>query len=249
MGQDAVVCTLSREAIPCQAALIDAAVEAGVTRFIPSEFGANLKNDNSRRLVNYRAKVEIEEYLEHKAMQSRISYTFLYTNVLMDWSIRAGILLDIVNTRAYLYDGGNAYVSMATISSAAKAVVGILSNPVGTRNRAVYIQDVMVSQRAILSYMKKISPWLQWLEEIVDLEQLEQDARQSMKVGLANMSIFHAGAMKGAFAANFGNRFDDDDNELLGIDMMSEAEMLAFLSSLLEECQLNSRDNGSGSRQ
>ena len=232
-GQDALVCTLSRSAVPCQIALIDAAVVAGVQRFIPSEFGANLNNENCRRLFNYREKVKVQEYLEQKVEQSSMTYTYIYTNVLMDWSLEAGILLDLCNAKACLYDGGNKQVSMCTMPAVGKAVVGVLLNYEATMNRAIYVHEAVISQKALLSYAMKVTPHLQWRHERANLEDL-QDGRQRKQTRSSDLSTFHVGAMKAAFSEGFGNSFDVVDNKLLGIEMMSESDLMSLIRSLLE---------------
>ena len=236
-GRQAVVSALPRTAILSQLALIDAAVATDVKRFIPSEFGANLQNEKSRQLVSYQAKVQVEKYLEERAAQHGITYTYIYTGVLMDWSIRAGILLDFRNAKAVLYDGGNNAVSMNTLLSAAQAILGVLSNYNATANRAVHVHGTVISQIELLSYAKEVAPCLPWTEEIVDLEKLEREAAQQGQVGskLANMTIFHTGAMKAAFADGYGNRFSGTDNTLLGVQAFSEAGIKELLRTLYEE--------------
>lgn len=57
--------------------LIDAAIAAGVKRFIPSEFGANNLDPRARQLVpTYDIKGAILEYLQKKAEESNGSLTW-----------------------------------------------------------------------------------------------------------------------------------------------------------------------------
>ena len=230
--QDAVVSTLSREASTSQFTLIDAAVATGVKRFIPSEFGANLQNENARQLINYQKKVQVEDYLEKKAKESDLTYTYIYTNVLMDWSIEARIILDFQNARAPLYDGGENPISMITTPAAARAVASVLTKLNETRNKAVCVHEAVMSQRMLLSHAKEVTPNLRWIAQVIDLQQLEEEARQHAKVGVPNMSMFHVGAMRGGFGLGYGNRFDGSDNELLGVRQMSEMEIKEFLRTM-----------------
>ena len=88
----AVVSAVSRSAVNSQ---FDAAIAVGVHRFIPSEFGANLQNNNAQELVNYESKVRVEEHLAANAKAGKRGYTFIYTKRFADWSIEAGILLNL----------------------------------------------------------------------------------------------------------------------------------------------------------
>lgn len=229
-GHDALVCTFNRSAVPYQIALIDAAIEVGVKRIIPSEFGANLSNENSRRLANYSQKVLIEEYLMQKSEKREITYTLIYNNVLLDWSIRAGVVLDFKTASIYLYNGGENAVSMASIPAAAKAVVGTLQYYEQTKNRAVCIHEAVISQKTLLAYAMEVSTGAPWTEEVVDLDALEGGASQK-----SNISVFHAGAMKSAFALDYGNTFNESDNELLQIHQLTKTEIKESLRTLAIE--------------
>ena len=239
-GHDAVVSCLPRTLILDQLSLIDIAIEAGVRRFIPSEFGANLQNEKARKLVNYRDKVKVENYLSEKAAAGEITYTLIYTNALLDWSIRAGIILDLYRQSISLYDGGENAVSMITISAAAQAVVGVLSRPFETNNRSVCVHEAVLSQKDLLAHAKAIWPEHSWKETVVDLVQLEEGARKQAMLDAAsnaNMTIFHAGAMSGGFAKGYGNRYGEEDNQLLGIERMGNEDLKGLLRTLYEEAQ------------
>lgn len=233
-GHDAVVSSLSRAAIPSQASLIDAAIAAGVQRFIPSEFGANLQNENARQLAAYQNKVRVEEYLERKAAETNITYTYVYINSLLDWSMKAGVLLDRTRQIVPLYDGGTNRVSMSTIPSTAQAVVGVLANPSETSNRAVHVHATIISQRELLGYVKELDPNGSWSGQVIEFSELEKGtSEKDGKPGGQSISRFHVDAMKAAFAKNYGNRFDEQDNKLLEIPAMSEDDVKSLLRSLM----------------
>ncbi|KAI1370234.1 putative isoflavone reductase like protein P3 [Hypoxylon crocopeplum] len=233
-GQDAVVSTLPREATLLQLPLVDAAVTAGVKRFIPSEFGANLQNHKSRRLLNYKNKVQVEEYLEEQSRKGGITYTYIYNNVFMDWSVEMGVLLDLKGARAHLYDGGERAVSMIRVPTAAQAVVAVLAHFEETKNRPVYIHEVSLSQRQLLTYAMEAMPGREWREEYVDLRELERTATEQGDPGVPNMSVFHAFAVKGGFEEGFGNQFNETDNQMLGIKPLSADDIRDMLVEISE---------------
>ncbi|KAH7116336.1 putative isoflavone reductase like protein P3 [Dactylonectria macrodidyma] len=234
-GQDAVVSTLSREATLLQLSLIDAAVTAGVKRFIPSEFGGNLQNPNSRQLLNYKEKVQVKEHLEKKSKTHEITYTYIYNNVFMDWAIETGILLNLKHAKIHLYDGGERQVSMITMPTAAQAVVAILLHPEETKNRPVCIHEAFLSQKQLLAFAKEVAPDREWREEYVDLQELERKAMEQQRPGVPNMSIFHAFAVKGGFGEGFGNQFSEADNKLLGIQPLSANGIKDMLTTMAKK--------------
>ncbi|KAI9053484.1 hypothetical protein LZ554_002439 [Drepanopeziza brunnea f. sp. 'monogermtubi'] len=125
-GQDAVVSAVASQAVATQKVLIDAAVKAGVKRFLPSEFGVDLKNPKARALPVYAAKVEIEEYLDALAVKNDISYTLVYNGPFLDWALRNEMFLNFKERKAEIYDGGDQFFSTTRLSTVGKAVRGIL---------------------------------------------------------------------------------------------------------------------------
>ncbi|RSL56896.1 hypothetical protein CEP51_014331 [Fusarium floridanum] len=231
-GQDAVVSTLSREATLLQIPLIDAAVAAGVKRFLPSEFGANLQNPNVRKLENYKNKVQVEDYLEERSRASGITYTYIYNNVLVDWATEKGVVLNLKHGHACLYNGGEQAVSMITVSTAAQAVAAVLTRSQDTKNRAVRIHEGLISQRQLLDYAKELELHTEWREDHVDLDELESRLREGQEPGVPNLSLFHAYAVKGAFSEGFGNQFGEEDNRLLGIQPWTADDVKKMLARI-----------------
>ncbi|KAH6970559.1 hypothetical protein BKA56DRAFT_697029, partial [Ilyonectria sp. MPI-CAGE-AT-0026] len=229
-GQDAIVSALSRDATLLQLPLIDAGVIAGVKRFVPSEFGGNLQNPNTRQLPNYKNKVRVEEYLEEKAKTHGITYTYIYNNVFLDWSIENGMLIDLKRHHVPLYDGGERAISLTRMPTAAQAVERVLTHHAQTKNRSVCIHEVCLSQRQLLSLAKEAIPAAKWREEHVDLQKLEQVAKDHGKQGVPNISLFHAFAVKGGFGEGYGNQFSDADNKLLGIEPLSVESIKEILA-------------------
>jgi uncharacterized protein YbjT (DUF2867 family) len=84
-GADAVVSAISSSAVPVQMKLIDASIEAGVKRFIPSEFGGDTFNEKSSQLPVYRGKLAVTEYLKQKASEDKIEYTAIMTGPFLDF--------------------------------------------------------------------------------------------------------------------------------------------------------------------
>jgi NmrA-like family len=69
---------LAPVAVPKQRGIIDAAVEARVSRFIPSEFGFDLSTQFNSQQPVYKAKVAIEKYLQEVSSKNpSFSYTLI----------------------------------------------------------------------------------------------------------------------------------------------------------------------------
>jgi uncharacterized protein YbjT (DUF2867 family) len=87
-GQDAVISGVGATGFGEQKNLIDAAIAAGVSRFIPSEFSSDAQNDVVLKLLPlFGQKREIIEYLRSKDSDS-FTWTGIATSGLFDWVCR-----------------------------------------------------------------------------------------------------------------------------------------------------------------
>lgn len=77
-GQDAVVSLVASSVLASQTQLIDAAIAAGVKRYIPSEFGSNTLDPRVLEAVPiFQGKVDVRDYLKSK--EKEISRTIIIT--------------------------------------------------------------------------------------------------------------------------------------------------------------------------
>lgn len=77
-GQDAVVSLVASHVLASQSKLIDAAIAAGVKRYIPSEFGSNTVDPRNMEAVPlFKGKVDVQDYLKSK--ENEISRTIIVT--------------------------------------------------------------------------------------------------------------------------------------------------------------------------
>lgn len=84
-GQDAVVCAVGYPAKLEEPKLIDAAVAAGVKRFLPSEYGLNNSLPAAKELNEiFASKARVMDYLKTKEPQG-LSWTCVATGMWLDW--------------------------------------------------------------------------------------------------------------------------------------------------------------------
>lgn len=84
-GQDAVISTIAMSNNDQQYALIDAAVKAGVKRFIPAEFGGNTQNKAAVDLVPaFTLKIQVTDYLRKKEKEG-LTWSALVNGPFFDW--------------------------------------------------------------------------------------------------------------------------------------------------------------------
>ncbi|KAH6961744.1 hypothetical protein EDB80DRAFT_830894 [Ilyonectria destructans] len=234
-GVDAVVSTLGAPAVGGpQRALLDAAVSAGVQRFIPSNFGCDQQNPLTRQLPVFAEKVKTEDYLTEKAESSSLSYTYVYNNLFLDWGFTHGTLANIKDRRVVLYNGGDLAVSVTRLATVAKGVVGVLKNPDATRNRSVRIEDGKISFKQIAAIAKDALPG-QWTITEADTDALKETSDQALKAGTVEGWVWLNYILQGGTNAKYGPAFDNIDNDQLGLARLSDGELQALVKDLITQ--------------
>lgn len=216
-NQDALISTLATLALNVQLLLIDAAIASGVTRFLPSEFGSDIANPRTRALPVFAGKVQVEEYLQAQAAQHpSFSYTLVRNSAFLDWGLQVGFVFQA--PRPLLSDGGCRRASLTTLATIGKAVVGVLRHLRETANRAVYVQDLAISEAEILDIAKTIRPDLHWEPQVVDTAEAEKEAWARLKDGKLDDATWIPFIRRSIWGEGYGGHFQKLDNELLGIE-------------------------------
>lgn len=156
-GQDAVISIVGGSALGDQNKLIDAAIAAGVKRFIPSEFGSNTPDSRTRAIVPvFEAKFGTVNYLKSK--EDVISWSSVVTGPFFDWGLKVGFLgFNAQNKTATIVDSGDSTFSSTNLKTIGEAVVKSLENAEATKNQYVYVSGFQTSQTAILTAAEKIT--------------------------------------------------------------------------------------------
>jgi hypothetical protein len=136
---------------------IDAAIAAGVQRFVPSEFGSNTTSAPTRAIVPpYEAKYGMVNYLKSK--EGEISWTSFITGPFFDWCMKIGFMgFDLASKSATIYDEGTAIFSTTNVHTIGLAVVKALEQPEASKNQYVFIGGFQTSQNEILEVAEKIT--------------------------------------------------------------------------------------------
>lgn len=226
-GIDAVVSTMGSRAVPEQKTLIEAAVSAGVRRFVPSEFGCDTVNPNNAKLPVYGSKVMIQELLKEKAASNPgFSYTLLMNNAFWNSGVRAGLIVNIKEHTATVVNGGNVPFSVTRLSTIGRAVVGVLKNLEATRNRAVYVHDAVVTQQQLIDIVKKLDG-KDWSTTSADTDAITKDSYEELKRENPNVTKAMLGFIRQALwgKENGGDFSGKADNQLLGIPVLNQTEV------------------------
>jgi hypothetical protein len=156
-GQDAVVSLLGSPGLAdAQLALIDAAAEAGVQRFIPSEFGHNTGNDKIVDLVPlFGGK---RKFVERIRSHSSLTWTAVITGLFFDWGFQRGTIVDLKNSTATVWDDGEVPFSTTNLQIIGKTLVKILTDSAAyedSKNQYVYLASHTTTLNEVIAATEK----------------------------------------------------------------------------------------------
>ncbi|KAI0427131.1 NAD(P)-binding protein [Xylaria sp. FL1042] len=234
-GQDVVISTIATAALNRQLLLVDAAAKAGVKRFLPSEFGSDTLHHRTSQLPCYVDKIAVQNALRSAAHISGMTYTFVINGPFFDWGMRVGFIADVKGRSVPFWDGGDRVFSTTTLATIGRAVVGVLKHPEETQNRAVYVQEAAVSSKQILEIGKRATGTDDWKAIHASLadhvkkgwEELEKPHPDMAK---SDMNFITASI----WGEEYGGKFENLDNKLLGIEEMDEEGIEKLIKQLTE---------------
>lgn len=193
-GQDAVISAISTTPITAEEGitglayrLIDAALAAGVKRFVPSEFGANNLDVRSRKLVPvYDRKGAMLEYLIAVCASASNKHGMTWTSICcgswLDWALdpkASGNFLgiDVARREARVWDSGQSRFAVTTSHNTGLAVARALLQSDETANKQIYLCDFTTSTLAVVHEFEHQTglKWeLGWKDSAPEVERLRE---------------------------------------------------------------------------
>lgn len=193
-GQDAVISAISTMPVTIEDGttglayrLIDAAIAAGVKRFIPSEYGANNFDPRSMRLAPvYDRKGAMLEYLIAVCASESNKHGMTWTSICwgswLDWALdpkASGNFLgiDVARRTARVWDSGQARFAVTTSHNTGLAVAKALLQSDETANKQIYLCDFTTSTLAIVHEFEHQTglKWdLDWNDSAPEVKRLKE---------------------------------------------------------------------------
>lgn len=235
-GAEVVISCLATLAIGSQNPLIDASVDAGVKRIIPAEFGMDSQNPLCMKLPVCAPKVDTQRYLQKKSASTPgFTYTSIANGLFLDWCLATGIILNPAQHTATLYNGGDVIFSATTLADIAKAVIGVIEHLEETANRVVYIHSAAVTQKQLIQYAED-KDGKNWNTVVKSTEEVRRES--FIELGKGPRGDVNAAMLGFSICAcwdsNYGCNFSGHlDNDLLGMEEMSESQLRALVTSFL----------------
>lgn len=235
-GQDAVIDATSSPDPGVSMRLIDAAVTAGVYRYIAPEFSNDPKNEKQRALPVFGGKKQIYEYLQKVASEDRITWTAISNGAFLDWSLRTGFVnIDLLNKKVELMNDGSHVFSWTTLPEVGTAVCNSLAQAEKTKNRTLYIYSVQKSQKDILAIAKDALGAENWETESQDMEAVLEQAMIAVKSGDYSWKVMGDLIRYSVSTPGYTGRLEQDNNDLLGVQPMSDEQVKTLIQQIYDE--------------
>ncbi|KUJ13010.1 NAD(P)-binding protein [Mollisia scopiformis] len=158
-NQDVLISAVGFAGLSSQLNLARAAIEAGVKRFIPSEYGFdNADPKNAALSPIFRPKHELEKQLVELVKQNPgFTWTALATGIWLDWALDVKFIdIDPEAHQVVYWDEGTQAPSMTTLEYTAQAVIQVLKHPAQFRNQRVFMEAFAASQRDVVEELERV---------------------------------------------------------------------------------------------
>jgi len=141
-----------------QILFIDAAVEAGVKRFLPSEFGIDGSLPALKDEPLLASKVKVEEHLVEVAKHGKITYTVIPTGAFAEWALTVGFLgFDVKTQEATFHENGKNPFPLIHRADIGKYVAAALKHHELSANKRLRFAGFYANQHEILQSLEKVT--------------------------------------------------------------------------------------------
>lgn len=202
--QDAVINCTTTLAVHTQLRIISAAAEAGVRRYVPSEYGLNNNNPAARSLCPvFRDKGEVQDHL--RSLEHRMEWMSIACGMWLRWSAAHEFLgMHIASRRFVFWDDGEGWFSATTEENTALALVNALTQKwEETANRVVWVSDFAVTQKMLLEAIERITGD-KFETEVVSSEEFIREKQKAVAAGdiEATYALIETGFVTGRFGGH-----------------------------------------------
>ncbi|KAI0403536.1 NmrA-like family protein [Xylaria palmicola] len=204
-GQDVVINCMTTFSVKDQFRMVDAAIVAGVRRYLPSEYGLNNMRPDAQALSSvFAEKGQVQAYLRAKADEGKIEWMSISCGMWIKWSMNHDFLGMHVKERRFVFlDDGEGYFSCTTEENTAAGLVQALKVPEETKNTNVYLSDFAITQKQLLDAIER-AQGAKYAVESVDTAKLIPEKQEAARKGdvFAAIELVSVGFVTGRYGGH-----------------------------------------------
>ncbi|KAJ2997655.1 hypothetical protein NUW58_g586 [Xylaria curta] len=206
-GQDVVVNCMTTLSVGDQFRMVDAAIAAGVQRYVPSEYGLNNMNPAAQSLNSvFEEKGKVQAYLRAKAEQGQIEWMSITCGIWLKWGAAHDFAgMHVQEQRFVFWDDGTGYFSCTTEENTVAGLVQALKIPEETKNTNVFLSDFAITQKQLLDAIERVQG-VKYKTETVSSENFIEEKRAAASQGdvLATIALVETGFVTGKYGGHVG---------------------------------------------
>jgi hypothetical protein len=191
-GQDLVISTMAGGDSEQQNRIIDAAVAAGVKRFIPHEFGHDTMNRAiRRRIVKYAGRAKVVDHLQQVSKSNPdFEWAAAATGCTLDTTLISGDLgFDFEWQSATIHGIGTELFPASSLQRVGQVVASMIQHWSAVRNQYIYAAGVLTSANEILRSAEKAMR-REWTVGNYDVEECIREGETRIQRGYPDSGMF-----------------------------------------------------------
>ncbi|KZL86351.1 nad-binding protein, partial [Colletotrichum incanum] len=220
-GFDAVVNALPGHLEAQSLRILDAAVAAGVRRFIPSEWGSDRRGVDPKKFLLPQAKSTSKKSCSSISPRAKLNIlpSLADPGLSGSWRLRA----------ACLYLAGSS--SFMTRKAFGEALVGALRQPDASKNRIISVRVIQLSQNRILELTKEAFPKVEFMVKHIDTQERFKRGSGKLFSGQFDPSVVTDLVCCSVFDVTAQTSYQSDEDELamFGVQSIVEEDFVEFI--------------------
>lgn len=236
-GQDALINSTNSFDPKVATRFVDAAVAAGVYRYVPPDFGLDPVRAHVPSLPIFGIKTLTHHYLEQKAKENegKFTWTIISNGPFLDWGIRSTFMgVDVRGKKLSLFNDGENVIPYTMLADVGKAIVGTLLHPDETANRVAYVQSAVKSQKQMGAIAQEAVGG-SWDTVTVDVDAIYANCIDAIKKGIMTPDVMYPQLLYACSKKEFAQPWEKSDNALLGVKELSDDELKAVYKQIASE--------------
>ncbi|KAK4929098.1 hypothetical protein LTR49_004295 [Elasticomyces elasticus] len=188
---DLVISTSGGGSYSSQKEIIDAVMSAGVTCFMPAEFGHDSLNERlQQRLPPLEEHTRIIDYLKDLLIEARLEWVGIATGSLLDHGLRSGNLgFDLKWQSATLHGRGTERFAASSTKWVGRVVAAAVAQWDEVKNQYLYAAGLVTTADEVLECLEQ-STGQQWEAGGGDVEDCVREAERRTERGFPDAAMF-----------------------------------------------------------
>lgn len=232
-GHDAVIDITSIPDPAVSIRLVDAAIAAGVRRFIPSEFSHSPSNAKARALSLWIGKNLVYQHITKLADEGKITFTSISNGGFVEFVLKTGMVgIDLTAKTVRLMNDGNVKFPWTSLPAIGEAIANALVNHEETKNQSYCIYSFLKSQQEVVELAKRAIGSEGWQTSTVDVNQAFEQAMGKVKLGAIDMEVIGDILRYTLSTPGYIQEVKKEDNEALGVKIWTDEEIIQVIKDV-----------------